>query len=178
MFAAEHACSSLPGHLWLATQEEPAEVTDAEALPLLLAAMRAQGSTLAAALKLPAEAAALQRRACWLRAFCAQQLQEAAAAPDQAAGAERGTAVDPAVLEPVQRERTLCRGAGLPDLSDAALLPTLESWAAPSLAGARSLADAQSVDWLTVLRCWLHFGLLNACTYLHPSLSLASSHHE
>ena len=115
-----------------------------------------QGSTLAAALKLPAEAIALQRRACWLRAFCARQLLEVAPAPDQAAERECVTPPTLAVSERWQRVQTLRRGAGLPDLSDAALLPSLESWAAPSLAGTRSLAEAQSIDWHAALRCWLH----------------------
>ena len=131
-------------------------MTDAEALPLLLAALRTQGSSLAAALKLPAEAVALQRRACWLRTFCARQLLKVASTPDQAAAGEHGTPWTTPVSERAEQERILRRGAGLPDLSDAALLPDLESWAGPSLAGARSLVDAHNVTWHAVLRCWLH----------------------
>ena len=157
------------------------EVIDAEALPLLAAAVRAQGS-LAAGLALPDQATAFRERVAWLRDFCAQRLAEGTAAePDQAlrssdfqtephqaeirsaasAGLEHrqngsAEAAEEPTIEvqhsPARMQQLLRRGVQLPDLSDAALLPELERWAAPVLAGARSLAQARAHDWHAALR--------------------------
>lgn len=133
------------------------EATDAEALPLLADALRAQGLRAV----LPDQAASLQARVAWLRAFCAGRLAAAeagwaGAAPNQdqpSAPAAAGVTPDQAESLPGRTQELLQRGASLPDLSDAALLPDLACWAAPVLAGARSLAQARSLDWHAALRC-------------------------
>ena len=141
------------------------DVTDAEALPLLADAIRAQGLQAV----LPVQAASLQARCAWLRAFCTECLVaaesvSAAVTPDQAqqrTPADAAAALDQAGGLPSRMRELLRSTAALPDVSDAALLPDLAHWAAPVLAGARSLAQARALDWHAVLRC---------CPLLQPCL--------
>ena len=69
--------------------------------------------------------------------------------------------------DPARRFRArvmLARGGGmdLPDMSDAALLDTLESWLLPYLTGLRSAADWKRFDMLDALRARLDWGQMQA----------------
>jgi ATP-dependent helicase HrpB len=71
--------------------------------------------------------------------------QSAESLPEQVGNAERGG------LEP-EAARKLRAAAELPDLSDSALADDLGSWLGPHLAGLRSLAQVQGLDWQAVFR--------------------------
>ena len=161
----------------LGAQEEAIELSDADALPVLLRAMEAGGG-LARFLPLPPDAAAwldaARALACVdpaggsIRAPAADgERPEGAGAPARAgravdasgAGtsmvrAAAGAAGDPAASASGAAE-PCAPSAAWPDLSDAALLtwPAGALAAAGHLAGVRSRAQLQRIDWAAVLRC-------------------------
>ena len=75
--------------------------------------------------------------------------------------------------DPARRFRArvmLARAGGmdLPDMSDAALLDTLESWLLPYLTGLRSAADWKRFDMLDALRARLDWGQMQALDHSVP----------
>lgn len=143
-------------------QEEPTEVTDEEALPVLLEALRNSAGGLPAVLKGPDYALAFMQRVTWLRTFCREAVRQGT--PHQGAsqtasstteGEEHGSAVLNMTSEQgrdAELERKLQAAAALPDLSNAALAADVESWLVPRLRGLRSLAQVQSLDWSAIFR--------------------------
>ena len=161
-------------------QEEPAELPDAEALPVLAAAVLAGGG-LARFLPLPPHTAAWLQRA---RA-CASAYRGAngAAAPAQSSGpaslagggsvsgqaeAPSGPGSSSALAEALEPGASGAPRAGVgqgeqgaagrqvaawPDLCDEALLAWPAGPLARHLAGARSRAQMQRIDWDAALRC-------------------------
>lgn len=151
------------------SQEEPADVTDEEALPVLLEAISSGGTGILAALKLSAETLAFLRRVSWLRAFASQQLTQVSSdtASDSEAGGSSATspaahtsgggqmaAAAAAAVQEVgpELERKLREAAALPELSDRALAASAGTWMAPHIRQLRSLAQVQRVDWLSIFR--------------------------
>ena len=161
-------------------QEEPAELSDAEALPVLAAAVLAGGG-LARFLPLPPHTAAwLQRaRACDLAcrggssaAARIQSLEPASLAGEgsvrlrnDAPSGPGSSSVSAEALKPGASGAPRAgfgRGeqgapgqqvAAWPDLCDEALLAWPAGQVTGHLAGARSRAQLQRIDWGTALRC-------------------------
>lgn len=152
----------------LGAQEKPMEVSDEQALPVLIEALCGSVTGPLAALKLPDQAVTFRQRVTWLRKFSTEHLQE----PMQAQAAtqtvhdssdhqntysasDSGTAAVGSYAEQdsgPNLEQKVQAAAALPDLSDASLAADVVSWLQPHLRGVRSLAQAQSLDWEGIFR--------------------------
>lgn len=129
-------------------------MTDNEALPILLDAIRTWGGQLAAVLRLPASVTALRQRVTWLRAFAAEHTSRSADADAVAACSEAETASQSngAAALTAGTVDLLRAAAELPDLSDAVLVTSLESWLGQHVTGMRSLAQVQKLDWDAIFK--------------------------
>lgn len=161
-------------------QEEPAEQSDAEALPVLAASVLAGGG-LGRFLPLPPHTAAWLQHARACASACrggndaaaaAQSLRPASLAGDGSVSgrsdAPRGSGSSSVLAEALEPGASVAPHAGFgqgeqdatgqqavawPDLCDEALLAWPAGPLARHLAGARSRAQLQRIDWDTALRC-------------------------
>ncbi|BDA51196.1 probable pre-mRNA-splicing factor ATP-dependent RNA helica at N-terminal half [Coccomyxa sp. Obi] len=162
-------------------EEEPTEVTDEQALTVLLEALCNSVGSLLSTLKVPDHAVAFRQRVIWLRTFCREALKQGT--PDQAASQTPSSKVeeenransDSAALgvtgeqgREAELQRKLQAAAALPDFSDAALAADVKSWLAPHLRGLRNLAQVQSLDWHAMFRSMLDESQLSLVEELAP----------